>query len=68
MLVTGGLADHWPDIVVTALIATLGYLGRDRLRSMDARHQRAEDKFEEHDDQIAALETKVAVLEVERTS
>jgi hypothetical protein len=57
------VGQHWPDIIVATLIATLGFLGRDRLRSMDARHKRAEDHMEKTDEKVADLKERVAILE-----
>lgn len=60
-------ADHWVDLVVTALLACLGYFITDRLRTMDARHQRAEDKFDEIEKEHANLDKRVCILESRRS-
>jgi hypothetical protein len=61
-----GLSDHWPDLIVAALIALVGYFGSNRFSSMDDRHKRAEDKFKEvdtdlrdHDRRLTCVETVV---------
>jgi len=61
--VSGTLSDHWIDLVVGTLVASLGWFVSDRFRAMDARHQRAEDKFEEIDKDIGKLKVRTTRLE-----
>lgn len=56
-------ADHWIDVVLTALLAALGYFIVDRLRALDACDQRAEEKFEKINQQLAEFKAKIAVVE-----
>jgi len=60
-----GLGDSWLNILVATLITILGFLGRDRLRAMDARHQRAEDKFEEVNKELEELRERVGKIEAQ---
>ena len=61
-----GLADHWPDILVAALITLLGYFGAGRFAAMDSRHDKAERKFDkideclgDHDNRLTKVETVI---------
>lgn len=58
-----GLAAHWPDILVSAFLALVGYLLRRDISAMDKRHERAEDKLEKLDGSQANHETRITVLE-----
>lgn len=49
--------------VFTAIVGGIGWLISRSFARMDKRHERAEDKFEEHDKQIAAHETRITVIE-----
>ena len=60
-----GLGDSWLNILVATLITILGFLGRDRLRAMDSRHQRAEDKFKDLDQEIAELRERLGKIEAQ---
>ena len=63
MLLDLGLADHWPDILVAALIALLGYFGGNRFAAMDARHDKAERKFDKIDDCLGEHDTRITKVE-----
>lgn len=64
-LTSSGLADHWIDLLVATLIAALGYFIDGRLRDFDARHKRAEDKFERLEAQHSEVCERIARLEIE---
>jgi hypothetical protein len=73
MLLDGGISDHWPDLVLSALIAFAAFLARNWFSSNEKRHDRAEDKFEkvdvrlnDHDSRIARNEECIENLERRR--
>jgi hypothetical protein len=65
-----GVADHWPDLLLAALLAVGGgccavigwFLKRD-ISGMDKRHERAENKFGEQDKTLSDHETRITVIE-----
>lgn len=59
------MGEHWPDILMAAFLAAIGWILRRDLTAMDKRHERAEDKFEKIDDEIGEHETRITVLEKE---
>jgi hypothetical protein len=69
-LFDGGLSEHWPDLLMAALLAVIGgfctvigyFLKRD-ISGMDKRHERAEDKFEKIDDTLGDHRTRITLLE-----
>lgn len=63
MALDGGFNDHWPDILVSAFIACVGWLLKRDISGMDKRHERAENKFSEHDKTLGEHETRIAIIE-----
>lgn len=64
MLFDGGFSEHWPDALVAAFIACMGWLLKRDISAMDKRHERAEDKFETQGSTLGKHETRITVLEV----
>jgi hypothetical protein len=61
--IDANLGDHWPDLILAALIASLGYFISNRLSAMDGRHDKAEDKFDEVDDSLNDHEKRLTKME-----
>lgn len=67
---TGTLAEHWPDLIVAALVAALGipfsiiawFLRRD-IADNERRHERAENKFEKVDECLNQQDKRISLLE-----
>lgn len=59
----GGFSEHWPDLVLSALIALVAFLGRNWFSSNEKRHDRAEDKFEEIDGKIGSHDARIGKVE-----
>ena len=63
-------SEHWPDLLLAALLAIggglaalIGWFVRRDISSMDKRHERAEDKFQEQDRILYDHETRITVIE-----
>jgi hypothetical protein len=65
MLLDGGgtLADHWPDGVVLALIACLGWLIRYLIGGMDDRQKLADGRIDKNTDDIGKHEIRLTKVE-----
>lgn len=48
-----GLVEHWPDLALTALLAFSVWLLQRWISANENRHLRAEEKFEDVDENIA---------------
>ena len=57
------LSEHWVDVFVAALLAGLGWFVSDRFRALDARHDRAEDKFEEIEKDLTEIKERLSTVE-----
>lgn len=55
--------EHWPDFLVAAFIACISWLVKRDISAMDKRHERAENKFEKVDDELADHDKRITVIE-----
>jgi hypothetical protein len=53
MLLDGGIGEHWPDLLVAAFIAVVGYLLRRAIGSVDDRQAAADREAKDQGKTIA---------------
>jgi hypothetical protein len=63
IFIDANLGDHWPDVILAALIALVGYFGSARFTDMERRHGSAEKKFDEVDDSLNDHEKRLTKME-----
>ena len=61
--VSSALSEHWPDLLMDAFLAAMGWMFNRAVSRMDKRHERAENKFEEQDRQLGDHEIRITVIE-----
>lgn len=70
VLLDGAFSEHWPDLIVAALVAAMGvpfsiiaFLLRRGLADNERRHERAENKFEKVDECLSQYDKRLSLLE-----
>lgn len=61
--VSTSFADHWADLLLSALLAVVGYFGVDRLRSIDERFRALEEDLKETRTDVAHSCERIAKVE-----
>ena len=62
-LASAGFADHWADLVLTALLTVVGYLVDARLRGIDDRLKELEKQLQEARAEISHSCERIAKVE-----